>query len=78
MARSKAGSSTKARRATASGKRSIPPSRERRSAISLSADETQLKQRRKSPVICRTKRRLSKRLRRSARDQPFTADFWKA
>ena len=72
----RAGSSTKARRWTASRKRGSPPSRDKWSAISFSSEETQLKQRRKSPTICRTKSRLSKRLRRSARDQPLTADFW--
>ena len=66
MACREAGATTKARRATASGKCSMPPSRERRSAISLSSDDTHAKSRRQLCRICNTKRRLSSRLRRSA------------
>ena len=69
--------STKARLATASGKRSMPPSRERRSAISLSADATHSNMMRQSCTICSMKRRLSRRLSRSALDRLLTADRWK-
>ena len=75
MACSEAGATTKARRATASGKRSMPPSRDKRSAISLSSDDTHPKSKRQLCRICSTKRRLSSKLRRSARDLPLTADF---